>query len=127
MLQTACMKKKASVLYPAACELGESPLWHVERQSCFWVHIEGCTVYEFKWREQKLQQWQLPRRVSLNVQGKNNEILLGMQGGIQKFDLDSGNLSLKTDLDKNWQHQRFNHGACNSMDRLWIGTVQLNQ
>lgn len=121
------MAMKASVLYPAACELGESPMWHTGRQSCFWVDIEGCTIYEYKWKEKKLQQWQLPNRVSLIVRGKNNEVLLGMQGGIQKFDLDSGNLSLITDLDKTWHNQRFNDGACDSMDRLWIGTMQLDQ
>ena len=121
------MIRNASVLYPAACQLGESPYWHTERQSCFWADIEGCSIYEYKWTEKKLQQWQLPNRVSLIVQGKNNEIVLGLQGGLQKFDPDSGNLSLITDLDKNWQLQRFNDGACDSMGRLWIGTMQLDQ
>ena len=38
----------ASLLNPSQCYLGEDPLWHTERQSCFWVDIENKKIYEYK-------------------------------------------------------------------------------
>ena len=120
------MENTATVLYPAASQLGESPMWHPERQSCFWVDIEQGNLYELKWRDKKLHHWHFPQRISLVVVAKNNQVIIALQGGIFKFDPDTATLELLTDLNQNWQQQPFNDGGCDSMGRLWVGTIQLD-
>ena len=120
------MGTSPSVLIPTACDLGESPMWHSQRQSCFWVDIEGKKMFEYKWLEKKTQHWQMPERISMIAEGKNNKLILGLQGGIYKFDLDYANLSLITDLNENWKDLRCNDGAFDSVGRLWIGIMHLD-
>jgi len=117
---------EAEVLYPSGCQLGESPAWHPERESCFWVDIEGRSLHEYKWLEKSLTTYQLDFRVSLVIPGKNNEVILGLQGGIAKYNLDSRTLSWVTDLEINWENHRCNDGICDSKGRLWIGTMDMD-
>lgn len=116
----------ASVLYPSACALGESPVWHAERKSCFWVDIERKKIYEYNWEEKTILSHVLEQRVSLIVPGRNGKLVLGLQGGIGKFDPDSGALSHITDMNADWKDHRCNDGACDKKGRLWIGTMELN-
>ena len=116
---------EVAILYPSACELGESPAWHAGRQSCFWVDIEGKKIYEYNWIEKTVLSCELDQRVSLIVPGQTNNLFLGLQGGIAKFDPDSGTLSLVTDMGTDWKNHRCNDGACDKKGRLWIGTMQL--
>jgi len=120
------MITNATVLSPSACTLGESPLWHAARRSCFWADIEERKMFEYRWAEKTIRTWHLPERISLIRQGKNNELVLGLQGGIYTFNLYSENLTQVTALSENWQTHRCNDGAFDSMGRLWIGTMQLN-
>lgn len=101
-------------------------MWHPRRQSCFWVDIEGRKMFEYKWLEKKVQHWQMPERISMIAEGKNNALILALQGGIYTFDLDSANLLLITDLKENWKELRCNDGAFDSFGRLWIGTMHLD-
>jgi sugar lactone lactonase YvrE len=117
---------EAEILYPSGCQLGESPAWHSERESCFWVDIEGRSLHEYKWLEKSLITYQLDYRVSLVIPGKNDEVMLGLQGGIGKFNLESRTLTWVTDLKINWEHLRCNDGICDSKGRLWIGTMAMD-
>ena len=73
------MVTPASVLTTIACDLGESPMWHSRRQSCFWVDIEGRKMFEYKWLEKKVQHWQMPERISMIAEGENNALILALQ------------------------------------------------
>ena len=74
----------ASLLYPSQCYLGEGPLWHAERQSCFWVDVENKKFYEYKWLKKTVECRSIDYRVSLIVQDKNDQLVLGLQGGIAR-------------------------------------------
>ncbi|MDQ6610300.1 MAG: SMP-30/gluconolactonase/LRE family protein [Bacteroidota bacterium] len=117
---------KIEVLHPSACQLGESPLWHDERMSCFWVDIEERSIYEYNWSQKKVERYQLKQRVSLIVQGNGNDLIVGLQGGIGRFDLATRKLSWVTDLGIDWINYRCNDGGCDNRGRLWIGTMDLN-
>lgn len=113
-------------MYPLGCKLGESPVWHKERRSCFWVDIEGKKLYEYNWAEKTIQCHEFEYRISLIVPGQDGNVFLGLQGGVGKYNLDSGNLSWVTDLGVDWKNHRCNDGACDRKGRLWIGTMELN-
>jgi sugar lactone lactonase YvrE len=119
----------ASVLYPAQCYLGEGPFWHAERKSCFWVDIENRKFYEYKWQEKEVQCRSLDFRVSLIVKSKDNNLILGLEGGLARYDLIQEKLVWLMDIEKEFEKHRCNDGQVDSRGRLWLGTLHrdLNQ
>lgn len=115
----------ASILYASSCTLGESPLWHPERNSCFWTDIEGCKLFEYNLATGHLKTREFSQRISLAVQGAGDNLVLGLQGGIARYDLPAGELTWLTDLGRDWADHRCNDGACDSQGRLWIGTMDM--
>ncbi len=118
-------KIKAELLFPSNCTLAESPLWHKERNSCFWVDIEGCRIYEYDWLTKDVKQYELAQRVSLIVQGNGDELILGLQGGVGRYNLATQQLEWIRGMEVNWKTHRCNDGGCDSKGRLWVGTMEL--
>jgi len=116
----------ASLLFPSQCYLGEGPLWHAERQSCFWVDIENKKFYEYKWLEKTVECRSLDYRVSVIVQDKNDQLVLGLQGGIARYNLASEIFSWLMDVEKDLPKHRSNDGKVDSKGRLWLGTLQMD-
>lgn len=116
----------ATVLEPLAATLGESPVWHSQRQACFWVDIESCRIYEYDWKNKTLKKYDLRQRVSLVVPSADGQLILALQGGIARFNPDTSELTWITDMGLNWTDHRCNDGACDSKGRLWIGTMELD-
>lgn len=114
----------ARVLYPSECILGESPMWHVKRKSCFWVDIERCRIYEYNWLQGIARQYDLKHKVSLIVAGKE-DLIVGLQGGVFRFNPELQKLSLITNLGENWSAHRCNDGISDNKGRLWISTMEL--
>src|ERR1035437_9769635 len=107
----------ASVLYPSQCYLGEGPLWHTERQSFFWVDIENKKIYEFKWLEKTIQCRRLDYRVSLIVQDRHDQLVLGLEGSIARYNLDSETLNWLIDVEKDLPKHRCNDGKVDNKGR----------
>jgi len=116
----------ASVLEPLAAVLGESPVWHQQRQTCFWVDIESRRIYEFDWKNKTLKKHDLTRRVSLIVPSIDGQLIIALQGGIARFNPDTGEFTWITDMGLDWTDHRCNDGACDSKGRLWVGTMELD-
>ncbi|MHA4809409.1 SMP-30/gluconolactonase/LRE family protein [Flavitalea flava] len=117
----------ASLLVPCKNILGEGPLWHAERNSIFWVDIESYYLYEYSFDRKNVQSWTFDVHVSAVLQGEGNGLILGMKGGLARFDLESGHLDWLMDIDKDLIRHRCNDGACDSKGRLWIGTMDMNE
>lgn len=115
------------VLVPSACILGESSAWNSSRKSCFWVDIENHLIYEYKWLDKSLRKYDLGCRVSLVVEStEENEVIVGIQGGVGRFNLEKETLTIISDLDADWQTHRCNDGICDPKGRLWLSTMELN-
>lgn len=117
---------RASVLYPAQCVLGEGPIWHAERKCCFWVDIERGILYEYNWVSKVTKTWRFDYKVTMVIQGTNNNLILGLNGGIARFDLKSEKLEWLLDIETELKENRCNDGACDSQGRLWIGTMHMD-
>ena len=115
----------ASLLYSSKCFLGESPMWHHERNSCFWVDIENHLLFEYSWLNRSVRTWTFERKITLAVKGQDNELILGFQGGIGRFNLVTEELQWLLDIDKEKEDIRCNDGNCDRSGRLWIGTLQM--
>lgn len=117
---------RASVLYPSQCILGEGPIWHTERKCCFWVDIERGILYEYNWVSKVTKTWRFDYKVTMVTQGTNNNLILGLNGGIARFDLKSERLEWLLDIETELKENRCNDGACDSQGRLWIGTMHMD-
>ncbi len=117
---------KAAELYPSQCILGEGPIWHAERKCCFWVDIEKGRLFEYNWLTKNIQSWKFDHRLTLAVQGIKDHLILGLDGGIGRFNLATKKLEWLIDIENDLPENRCNDGACDSYGRLWIGTMQMN-
>ena len=115
---------KADVLYASQCILGESPLWHAERKCCFWVDIENGILYEYNWGQKSTRHWKFNYRLTLVLQGKNDQLILALDARIARFDLETEQIEWIVDVETN-SETRCNDGACDSLGRLWVGTMHL--
>ena len=116
---------KAEILNSSQCILGEGPVWHAQRKCCFWVDIEKGILYEYNWLTKITRYWSFDYKLSLAIQGRNNHLILGLNGGIARFDLESENLEWLLDIETKIAGNRCNDGSCDSFGRLWIGTMQM--
>lgn len=117
------MQEDISVLYPAQCILGESPLWHEKRKSYIWVDIEEKRLYELHSITKRFKQWQFDKRVSVALENEDSGVVLGMQGGIAGFNFKKGRTKWLVDIEPGLKDNRCNDGACDYMGRVWIGTM----
>ncbi|MDR3715717.1 MAG: SMP-30/gluconolactonase/LRE family protein [Puia sp.] len=128
----------ASLLYASQCYLGEGPFWHAGRKSCFWVDIEGRRLFEYAWpspapqdwkklpESTRVREWQLGTRVTMVVGDQEDGLILGMEGGLAKFDPDTGELRWLVDIEKGIPKHRCNDGGVDSEGRLWVGTLHMD-
>lgn len=114
---------KASVLHPSQCILGEGPIWHAEKKCCYWVDIEGGVLFEYHWISKSTRTWTFDYQVTMVCPGQNNSLILGLNGGIGRFDTDLGKLEYILDVETEYKDIRCNDGACDSKGRLWIGSM----
>lgn len=118
------MNGKVDVFYESKCILGESPLWHAERKCCFWVDIENGVLYEYNWVQQTTRDWKFNYRLTLVLQGKDNELILALDAKIARFDLETEKVEWLADVETG-SETRCNDGACDTLGRLWVGTMHL--
>ncbi|MEX2594205.1 MAG: SMP-30/gluconolactonase/LRE family protein [Anditalea sp.] len=117
---------EASTLYPSKCILAEGPLWHKERKSCFWVDIESGVLYEYDWHTKEIRTWSFDYKVTLVIQALQNEVILGLNRSIARFDLDTEKLEWLVDLENALPNNRCNDGACDRKGRIWVGTMAMD-
>lgn len=116
----------AKVLYRSSCELGESPVWHQERNSCFWVDVESGTIYEYSWIKKSVVKYQLDYRVSMVIPSGTETLVLGLQGGLAEFNLLTKHLTWLPSPAADWGIFRCNDGGADPSGRVWMSTMELN-
>lgn len=116
---------KPTLLVKGKFLLAEGPLWSADRNSLFWVDIEGKTLNEFYWKSGELKKSSLPQRVGFLTEAGDEQLILGMQGGLALFNLASQELTWLQDVEKEQENQRCNDGKCDAQGRLWFGTMDI--
>ena len=116
---------KAEVLYTSQCLLGEGPLWHTERNSCFWVDIERGMLFEYHWISKETRTWNFEGRLTMACLSSANCLILGLNAGIARFDLITEKLEWLLDIESEIKGNRCNDAKCDSKGRLWIGTMDM--
>jgi sugar lactone lactonase YvrE len=115
----------ASLLIQLDCYLGEGSYWHSGRNSLFFVDIERKALYEYSLSNSSLKKREMPARVSVIMQDTQGALILGLQGGIASFDLQSEKLDWLLALEKDIPTNRTNDGGIDAKGRMWIGTLDV--
>lgn len=118
---------KAQLFYKGAMELGEGIMWHKGRRSFFWVDIKGNTIYECTWSDKKINTTEFPFKVTLILETEDRDvIMMGVQGGIVKYNLASRDTIRIVDIEQNVPDNRTNDGSYDAAGRIWIGTMNVD-
>jgi sugar lactone lactonase YvrE len=104
--------------------VGESPLWHPTEAAWYWVDIEGCALR--RWRDGRLQSWQLPERIGCIALHADGGLVAGMETFLVHLQpRDDGGLTTAplASVDHALPGMRFNDGRCDRAGRFFAGTM----
>ena len=83
-------------------------------------------LQELNWSTKEVQIWHINRRVSLIIEGKDDRLILAVQGGLVSLDLKTNDLEWLTDIEKDIQNRRCNDGGIDANGRLWVGVMDIH-
>jgi sugar lactone lactonase YvrE len=106
--------------------LGEGPIWHAERESIFWIDIEGKKLFELNEKTNQLNTWALAHRIGTVAIDTSDNLLLALQGKIVRFHLKTNEFENLLELEENITNNRPNDGKVDPKGRLWQGTMHVD-
>lgn len=104
-----------------ACELGEGPLWHPERQQLFWFDIHGHRLLSRG--PEGPQEWGMVESASAAGWIDRDRLLIATETGLFRFDLETGSRDLLVEMEADQADTRSNDGRADPMGGFWIGTM----
>lgn len=114
---------RSEMVYKAEATTGEGSIWHSERNSLFWVDIEGKRLYEYSPDKKDCRVRKFDRMVSTVVPETDSTVIVSLQDEIVRVNLNDGSLSSIAPIPDYEGKVRCNDGKCDPAGRLWIGTM----
>lgn len=112
--------------FQAKATTGEGAIWHPDRNTLFWVDIEGQSLYEYFPKQKDCHFWRFDRMVSSVVPETDSTMIVALQDEIIRFHLQDESESPITPIPVNGGKLRCNDGKCDPAGRLWVGTMCLH-
>lgn len=113
----------AEVVYQTEAKLGEGAIWHPDRQTLFWVDIEGKTLYEFLPEKKKCRSWKFDRKVTTVVPESKKTMVVALENAIVRINLTNDSKEEIAPIDTKGGRLRCNDGKCAPNGWLWVGTL----
>jgi sugar lactone lactonase YvrE len=110
-------------VWPVGAELGEGPVWHAEEQAFYFVDIKGRAIHRCDAGGGRQRSWATPRSPGFVLPCDDGGLLCGMQGGLHRFDPDTGSFTLLQPIEEDLPGNRINDGFADHRGRLWFGTM----
>lgn len=117
---------EAKVLYKARLLLGEGAYWHTAWKKFLFVDIKGKQIGAIDPQTCAIAVRKLDRMIGMVTAKTGSKLIVALQGSIEEFDFESGQLNKLITIEPGKQENRCNDGACDGMGRLWIGTMHTN-
>ncbi len=108
-------------------ELGEGAFWNHKTQEFYWVDIIGKSLNIYNPSTKSNKSFDMPSAISTVVAYTNQEVVVALVDGIYKVNLQSGELSVLSDVEKEMTWNRFNDGKCDPNGNLWVGSMHYDQ
>ncbi|MEY4698353.1 MAG: hypothetical protein RIT14_2781 [Pseudomonadota bacterium] len=104
-----------------ACELGEGAFWHPEREQLFWFDILNRRLMSRQ--GEAVQTWDMPELTSACGWIGRDELLLGSESGLWRFDLVTGARQALAEIEAGDATTRSNDGRADRQGGFWLGTM----
>ena len=113
----------SELVFQAEATTGEGSIWHPERQTLFWVDIEGQSLYEYHPKTKDCSTWKFDRMISTVVPEADSTVIVALQDEIVRVNLNNGQTTSVAPIPDNNGKVRCNDGKCDPAGRLWVGTM----
>ena len=104
-------------------KLGESPFWHPMEQQLYWVDIPGKKVNRTQPGSDLTDTWHLPAEPGCIAPATRGGYVLALRNGVFRAEVWGGDLELLAPVSYDTANIRFNDGKCDTLGRLWAGTM----
>jgi sugar lactone lactonase YvrE len=108
------------------CELGESPFWHPQEQSLYWIDIPGRCVLRTRGGigpDTAVERWALAEEPGCIAPARRGGLVMALRSGIYRAKEWGGPLQQMAPADYDTATMRFNDGKCDPLGRFWAGTL----
>lgn len=105
--------------------LGESPFWHPQERSLYWLDIPGRAVLRTRgdFPEPTVERWPLPTEPGCMAPARSGGLVIALRDGIYRARDWGGELQPIARVDHDVRTMRFNDGKCDALGRLWAGSI----
>lgn len=114
-------------LTPEVFGLGESPFWHPQEQTLYWLDIAANTVLRANVRANvcvgTTERWLLPQTPGCMAPAASGGLVIALRDGIYRARTWGGQLKLIAPALHDSNTTRFNDGKADAQGRFWAGTI----
>ncbi len=103
--------------------LGESPFWHPLESMLYWVDIPGRAIKRANVFMGEVQSWALAEEPGCIAPARTGGLVIAQRDGIFRAREWGGPLALLEKATHDTATTRFNDGKCDTLGRLWAGTM----
>ena len=111
-----------SAITERPCALGEGPLWDTEHQRLFWVDSVKGQIFCLS-DDNLIKQWQLSAMVGSLAVIDKHQILVALQTGLHRFNLESETLDLIHDPESHLPQTRMNDGKTDRVGQFLFASM----
>ncbi len=115
--------RTVTAAFDGVMQVGESPLWHAEQQTLYWVDIDGFAVHSLHPASGRHHKWPMASEPSALAISNQGGLVVALRAGIMHLDTDSGALTAIAAAPYDTATTRFNDGKTDATGRFWIGTI----
>ncbi len=110
-------------LTPERFGLGESPFWHPQEQTLYWLDIAANTVLRANVDRGTTERWQLPQTPGCMAPAARGGLVIALRDGIYRARTWGGALERMAPALHDPTTTRFNDGKADALGRFWAGTI----
>lgn len=104
-------------------ELGESPFWHPQEQTLYWVDIPGKKVLRANVYMGTVETWPMPTEPGCIAPALSGGLVIARRDGVFRAHDWGGALQKIATLPYDVAVVRANDGKCDALGRFWVGTI----
>ncbi|MDM0015920.1 SMP-30/gluconolactonase/LRE family protein [Variovorax sp. J22P168] len=115
-----------TTLDDSLCQLGESPFWHPEERSLYWLDIPGRALLRTRGAidgSPTVERWGLPTEPGCMAPARRGGLVVALRDGVYRAREWGGELTPIARVDHDVRTMRFNDGKCDSLGRFWAGSM----
>jgi sugar lactone lactonase YvrE len=103
--------------------LGEGPVWIARDRALWFVDIKQKRIHRFDPDGAALRSWEAPAQVGWVLPAADGGLVAGLQGGLHRFDPETGRFDLIAEVEADRPDNRLNDAVTDVRGRIWFGSM----